>query len=63
MRTLLDRLAALVAVVAQQSQATAIANARSAATEAWTRRLEREEVEAYLSPTTVVSTGLASVVH
>ena len=49
--------------IGQRIQFGPSANARSAATEAWTRRLEREEVEAYLSPTTVVSTGLASVVH
>jgi len=48
MRTLLDPLTAVVAAVGRSSQATAVANARRAATEASARRVEREELKDFL---------------
>ena len=48
MRTLLLPLATVVTAVARQSQATALANARVAATEASVRRLQRDEVAQFL---------------
>jgi hypothetical protein len=48
MRTLFKPMAAVVTVVAQQSQAAALANARRGATEASARRLERDEVAQFL---------------
>jgi len=53
MRTLLDPLAAVVAAVGRSSQATALANARRAATEASARRVEREELAAFLDAASV----------
>jgi hypothetical protein len=48
MRTLLGTLAAVVRAAAQQSHQGAVANARRAATEASTQRIEREEVALFL---------------
>jgi hypothetical protein len=48
MRTLFRPMAAVVTVVAQQSQAVAVANARLAAIEASARRLQRDEVAQFL---------------
>ena len=62
MRTLFRPMAVVVTVVAQQSQATAVANARRAATEASAHRVERDEVTQFLRALATQASAPAIVV-